>query len=264
MFTWICPKCGREVPPAYDECPNCCPKPAQTAAAPPITAADPAPPPAQVVAPPPPPPREPAPQPYVAPAAPAPPEPQPQPVFAQPPVPRPRSAAAALPTWLLAIAFTLAFLGLILGIYWLVGAMHGHGQPASSGAVATSPAPAAPSGGQEHPYQRYIEIAGLRFAEDPKNKTQIVAQYIVVNHSGALMNGLAGTATVWSKTSSGGQDLIGTFTFKTDLKGLESKELSAPLDTKFKIYELPDYPNAVATVLVTGPGGFVPGSVGPQ
>src|SRR5690348_15430553 len=23
MFTWICPKCGREVPPAYTECPNC-------------------------------------------------------------------------------------------------------------------------------------------------------------------------------------------------------------------------------------------------
>ena len=23
MFTWICPKCGREVPPAYNDCPNC-------------------------------------------------------------------------------------------------------------------------------------------------------------------------------------------------------------------------------------------------
>lgn len=23
MFTWICPKCGREVPPSYSECPNC-------------------------------------------------------------------------------------------------------------------------------------------------------------------------------------------------------------------------------------------------
>src|ERR1700690_3678472 len=23
MFTWICPKCGKEVPPAYSECPNC-------------------------------------------------------------------------------------------------------------------------------------------------------------------------------------------------------------------------------------------------
>ena len=23
MFTWICPTCGREVPPAYDACPDC-------------------------------------------------------------------------------------------------------------------------------------------------------------------------------------------------------------------------------------------------
>jgi hypothetical protein len=23
MFTWICPKCGHEVPPSYSECPNC-------------------------------------------------------------------------------------------------------------------------------------------------------------------------------------------------------------------------------------------------
>ena len=23
MFTWICPKCGREVPPSSDQCPNC-------------------------------------------------------------------------------------------------------------------------------------------------------------------------------------------------------------------------------------------------
>src|ERR1035438_3119946 len=26
MFTWICPTCGREVPPAYNECPDCAAK----------------------------------------------------------------------------------------------------------------------------------------------------------------------------------------------------------------------------------------------
>ena len=26
MFTWICPQCGREVPPAYTECPDCAAK----------------------------------------------------------------------------------------------------------------------------------------------------------------------------------------------------------------------------------------------
>jgi hypothetical protein len=31
MFTWICPQCGREVPPAYDDCPDCSAKTAQPA-----------------------------------------------------------------------------------------------------------------------------------------------------------------------------------------------------------------------------------------
>ncbi len=26
MFTWICPQCGREVPPSYTECPDCAAK----------------------------------------------------------------------------------------------------------------------------------------------------------------------------------------------------------------------------------------------
>src|SRR5205085_12555142 len=26
MFTWICPQCGREVPPAYNDCPDCAAK----------------------------------------------------------------------------------------------------------------------------------------------------------------------------------------------------------------------------------------------
>jgi hypothetical protein len=37
MFTWICPKCGCEVPPSYSECPNCAsasPSPASPAAPP--------------------------------------------------------------------------------------------------------------------------------------------------------------------------------------------------------------------------------------
>lgn len=36
MFTWICPKCGHEVPPSYSECPNCASssQPSATPAAP--------------------------------------------------------------------------------------------------------------------------------------------------------------------------------------------------------------------------------------
>jgi len=49
MFHWICPECGREIPPAVKECPDCDPKAASVAAIPePV-----APPPLPVVAPPP-------------------------------------------------------------------------------------------------------------------------------------------------------------------------------------------------------------------
>jgi len=54
MFTWICPQCGREVPPAYTECPDCNPAAASGAPAAPV-AAGPAPPG---------PPSQPAPPPY--------------------------------------------------------------------------------------------------------------------------------------------------------------------------------------------------------
>jgi hypothetical protein len=40
MFTWVCPKCGAEVPPSYNECPNCASK---TSTDPPSTVAPPSP-----------------------------------------------------------------------------------------------------------------------------------------------------------------------------------------------------------------------------
>ena len=75
MFTWICPQCGREVPPAYTECPDCAAKAHPGGAAP---AAE------TVAAPPqypPPPPQAAMPQPQSAPPAP------PAPVFSAPATP---------------------------------------------------------------------------------------------------------------------------------------------------------------------------------
>src|SRR3954465_4902366 len=99
MFTWICPKCGREVPPAYNDCPNCN-APAQS--------------PAQAQAPP-------AAAPEYQPPTPQNPEapPPPPPHAGYPPVanvqvhpyqpPPPPSSRGGLPTWLLTILFAFAF-----------------------------------------------------------------------------------------------------------------------------------------------------------
>src|SRR5512146_1113520 len=110
MFTWICPQCGREVPPSYTECPDCTSKERQQAqqAQPPQPAGSAASPQAQPE--------------YVPPPVPPPPAAPSQVRVAayQPPPPAP-AARGGLPTWLMTIVFALAFLGLGAGIYWLVG-----------------------------------------------------------------------------------------------------------------------------------------------
>jgi hypothetical protein len=248
MFTWICPKCGREVPPAYDDCPDCAPKPSRA------PAAEPAPPLTQEPLPPPATPPEPVP--YVPP----PPAPSPAParVSSAPNAERPpKPLGAVLPTWLLTLVFLLAFLGIGAGVYWLVGGMRG-GKPAERSARVEGSA--ANPDAQSNPFQRFVEVSGVRFKDDAKRKAAIRVAFVVTNHSEALMSGLAGTVTIWSRTAKSEEEMQGTFTFKTDLKPFESKEIESAFDTKLKIYELADWPNATADVVITAPGGASQGS----
>ncbi len=221
MFTWICPQCGREVPPTYTECPDCAkraaepkPDPAAPAAQAPAQAA---------------PPQSPAAAPPAAPVYRA-------------PAPAPRGG---MPTWAMAILFAFAMFGLVAGVYWLVGAARG-GKP-----TAAVESPAAKPGAKTNPYQKYVEISGVRFVEDAKKKTQV--RFVLVNHSNADILGLGGNVTVWGRTRNAEEDATGTFTFKTDLKAYESKDMTEPLNTKLKIYELPDWQNVSTDIQITSP-----------
>ena len=196
MFTWICPQCGREVPPSYTECPDCTKKAAEGSAA----SADPA---LQAASPG----QAATPQVQVRPYTPAP----------------PRASHAGLPTWLMAIVFALAFVGLGAGIYWLLP-RHGAAAP-----PATVESPAAKAGVKVNPLQKYIEIAGVRFSAV---KDKPVVKFVVINHSGADITGLAANVTVWGRTQKSEEEAAGTFTFTTNLGPFESKDLSAPLTTK--------------------------------
>ncbi len=246
MFTWICPQCGREVPPAYTECPNCAPKAkGEPAAAPqpePVAAPQSAPPPPtpQPVAPPRSESEPPKAQPYVA------------PVFSSTPAPPQSSSShAGLPTWLMTIVFAFAFLGLGAGIYWTVGYFKGAPQKPA----ANVESPAAKAGAPVNPFQKYMEVSGVRFEEDPKDKTKTIIRFLLTNHSPAEAQGLAGNVTVWGRTQKSEEDAAGTFTFKTDIGPFESKEMKAPLNTKLKIYELPDWQNVSTDVQITAPSG---------
>ena len=287
MFTWICPQCGREVPPAYNDCPDCRERNKQAAAqAPPATEAIPQPPPQQQQqpvyyqqppqAPPPPPPpsnrqqsvvpRDPSPYYAQQPQAPPPPPPPQQQYYAPPahqqpqgqqpqyyqPPPPPPSRGLNLPIWLMTIVFAMAIAGVVLGIVWLTSSNRGSAGTGPA-PTATVESPAAKPGAKTSPIQKYIEVTGVRFVQDGKKKTQ--AKFVIVNHSEADINGLAGNVTIWGRTKKSEEDAQGTFSFSTTLGPFESKELTVPLNTKLKIYELGDWQNITTDVQITAPAG---------
>ena len=242
MFTWICPQCGREVPPSYTECPDC--SKADKAGVPVAEGGVPtAAPPPEYVPPQPAHPQQPPPQ--------APPQAQPQvgQVYVRPYQPPPPAAPGGLPTWLLTVLFAFAFLGLGAGIYWLVGYMRG-----SSGTPITAvvESPAAKPGAKVNPYQKYIEISGVRFLEDAKKKPQV--KFVITNHSGADITGLAGNVTIWGRTRKSEEEAAGSFQFTTSIGAWESRDMTVPLTTKLKMIELPDWQNTSTDVQITGPG----------
>jgi hypothetical protein len=153
-----------------------------------------------------------------------------------------------LPTWLLSVVFALVFAGLVFGVYKLINRA-----PTKPSAVVENPA--AKPGAPANPIQRYIEVAGVRFTEDSKKKDQVLVRFVLINHSDADFAGLAGNVTIWGSTRHAEEDAFGSFSFKTDMKPNESKELTEPLTTKKKIYELPDWQNATADVQITAPNG---------
>ena len=231
MFSWICPQCGREVPPSYDTCPDCAAReksgaqPAQAAAQPPPPGAE------GIPAAPPTPPA------YTPPAV----APLPPSQYAAPP------PHAGLPTWLLAIIFAFAFVGVGAGAYWVIHYFRG-GTQAASTPIETVPAKSQ----KPNPLQKYVEVSGLRFVETPKHGTE--ARFVVVNHSGADITDLAGTVNIWGRTAKSEEEAAGSFSFKlASLKPYESKEAVAPLTTKLKVYELPDWQNVSAEVQITSP-----------
>ena len=270
MFTWICPQCGREVPPAYNDCPDCSKKAAAGGGDPaaPAPANPPAPPPPAYA----PPPQQayyqqpqPPPQAYYPPQPPQQQQPQAPPqYYQQPPQPQPppQGYYAAPPTaparglnmpiWLMTILCTLAIGGVVFGIIWLVSGNRGS---AGSGPAptATVESPAAKPGAKTNPIQKYIEISGVRFVEDAKKKT--MAKFVITNHSPADISGLAGNVTIWARTQKSEEDAQGTFSFSTNLGPNESKELTVPLNTKRKIYELGDWQNLTNDVQITAPAG---------
>jgi hypothetical protein len=164
----------------------------------------------------------------------------------------------ALPTWLLAVLVAAGLLAVVFGIYWLVGSHGSSGSSASSAAPARDiPMPA--PGAKANPYQKFIEISGIRFAEDPKDKDKSIVKFVITNHADDEIAGLSGTVAIAGRGDKSGQALAG-FSFTTSLGPEESKDLTTSLTTKLKAYELPDWQFAQPLLQITAPGGASGGS----
>jgi hypothetical protein len=108
--------------------------------------------------------------------------------------------------------------------------------PAPAAAALEKPAPAAIS--DANPTFRYVELTGLRLTEDEKHKAFV--QVVVVNHSAGDLGAVAATVNL-KAVAKQTEEAVGTFAFKTTLGPYESKEIKAPLATKLRVYELPDW-----------------------
>ncbi len=248
MFSWICPRCGRENRASDTDCANCKREDEQLAAAAPAASVETA---AEEVVPAEPVYSRPVEKQIIRDASPVR-LPDPPPVAPRFETPRPSpplhapSPKSGLPTWLLIPLFALAFLGLGALLYFGYQRFGGGKAGFTGGEVPAAVLKVKTN----NPLQKYVEVVGIRLTQDAKKKPQ--ARFIAVNHGSAELNDLTANVTLWASTSRSEEDSVGTFTFKINSLGPnEAKEITTPLKTKLKVYELPDWQNMTAEVQLT-------------
>lgn len=206
MFTWICPKCGSEVPPSLNECPKCVPERTYTVWRPSATSA----------------------QPETAPPPVQPPAPPPEP----PPVRRVERKVSPAFVAIAAAAGIVVVLG-ILYLYVLP-----RSGPASSAPAVSLQAPGGPGSSRSaHPLAKHLELAGIRVTRSAEQTARI--QLLVINHSAADLPDLKMQVTL--RGASGGNPV---FEFPIDLPSIgpyESRDITSTVRTTLKAYEIPDW-----------------------
>lgn len=157
-----------------------------------------------------------------------------------------------LPAWALTLLFAAGFTALGAAAYF--GYRSTRPSQAASPALARlkMESPAASGAAKPHPLARHIEITGLRLSEDTRQRATI--QFLVVNHSGADLSGLAAQVRLVAISPRGEREEVGNFSFRVPVLGpYESRELKAPLTTSLRVYELPDWQFLKAEFEITSP-----------
>lgn len=126
--------------------------------------------------------------------------------------------------------------GVVAGAVWLKrrSAESTDAVAHESAPVTGESTPSAASAG--HRYAKFVELSGFRISEDSRQRATL--KLAVTNHSTADIGDIEMGVTL--KTTDG-RDL-GTATIKANGLGpLTTAEVTAPLKTKLRAYELPDW-----------------------
>ena len=143
-----------------------------------------------------------------------------------------------MPTWLVGLLTIAVLGGGLFALYKFVG--------------GPKPVPvkaALPADSKAHPYQKHLEVVGLRLVESSAKKPMV--RFTVVNHSEADLSGLELNIVVAPTTGGEPVAVIDSKVGTVPAQGI--KDMEAPLSTKLKIYEFPDWQFVKATFEITAP-----------
>jgi len=161
--------------------------------------------------------------------------------FAGAPPPR----RSGIPGWAIGVGFAVVLAGILYVLFTYI-LPKGSGSAATATPAAETAAAAAGAGTKKpHPLAKFLEIVGVRWVEDAKQKAKM--QFIVVNHSAADLPELKMQITV----KAGGKVLFEIPFTVSSLGPYESKEFSTPIQTALKEYELPDWQFVKADFTIT-------------
>ncbi len=153
-----------------------------------------------------------------------------------------------MPGWVVSVLVALVLVALGGAAYIFIRARSAPTAAAAPGVAMQSPSTAA--GGVPNRLVKFIEIAGIRILEENK-KSQV--RCLVVNHSPAELPEVRGTVLL--RAPEGGSTApLASFAFRVaGLGPWESREVIAPLETRLRAYEVPDWQFLRAELQITSP-----------
>jgi hypothetical protein len=123
-------------------------------------------------------------------------------------------------------------------------------QPAAKQATPEITGPATTT--SKHPLAKYIELAGFRLAEAKPGQLQV--KFVAINHSEADLGDLELTIRLKTTAAKPDDPPVAEFQAKVPSLGpLEIKDITGTVNTKMRIYELPDWQFLHAEFDITSP-----------